>query len=126
MDNGWQKYKRRNAHLPANLVSIARSGDLMFGSGFYERLGQPRGVVLYFNPQRNAIGICPAGDDEADRFLVSKAGRLPTSGRRINTTKFLNYYGIPHEVNARYPARIEQNGSGPMLVIELAEEKAAR
>ena len=125
MDNGWQKYKRRNAYLPADVVSIARSGNLTFGENFYEQLGRPRGVVLYYNAQRSAIGIGPADENEADYFVVSKASRRLGSVR-VNTTKFLNYHGIPHEVNQRFRARIEENGSGPMLVIELAEKQAAR
>lgn len=123
MDNGWQKYERRNAHLPADVVSIAPNGVLVFGKSIYAQLGSPTAVALYYHAQRSAIGIAPAGDDEPNRLVVSKAGTKTRNLWRINIIRFLDYHAIPHEKRERYPAAIEQNGSGPMLVIELGGDK---
>ena len=99
-------------------ISIRSNGQIAFSKTAVQTydLANYRYAILYFDPERKAIGIQPTNNDGeagARRLTVKKGSAF------ITAQSFIQYYGITRKKNARYPlVKDEETG---LLVAEITD-----
>lgn len=89
---------RRGFHPTA---TIGKNGQIRLNMGAVRRykLGDTRYVRLFYDPERNLVGIQPTDDETAEG-----ARRAQIRGERmaVSARSFLDYYAIPYDTTRRF------------------------
>lgn len=100
-------------------ISIRSNGQIAFSKAAVDTfdLMNFRYAVLFFDPERKAIGIKPTNDDTEPgaRRLTAKKGSA-----FITAQSFLGYYNIGKEKAVRYP--LQKDEETGLLVAEIKDK----
>jgi len=107
--------------ISAPTLSIRSNGQIAFNKKAVDEneLMNYRYAVLFFDPERKAIGIKPTNDDmeTGKRRLAVKKGTA-----FISAHSFLSFYGLNRKKSEKFPLTRE----GDLLVSEVGEAKDAK
>jgi hypothetical protein len=96
-------------------VSIQKKGIIAMNHAAFDALGQPKAVELLFDRERQRVGL-RAVDPNVDHAYVVRPNAKGSS-HLVSGTRFAKHYGIPVEVDQRWPAHMDKN----VLVIDIGE-----
>jgi hypothetical protein len=96
-------------------VSIQKKGIIALNRAAYAVLGQPQAVELFFDRERQLVGLRGADPrlDNAQRVRTNTNG----NAYLVSAARFTTHYGIPTEIGHRWPAQME----GDLLVIDISK-----
>ncbi len=97
-------------------VTIRKSAQLSFSQGAVNKfkLDQAAGVVLYFDPDKQQVGIQPTDDlEEEGALALNRKG----GNASVSAAPFLDYYDIAYDETRRFAAGWDAKQG--MLVVSL-------
>jgi hypothetical protein len=104
----------------APTVTIQKDRTISLNRPAWESIGSPKHVQLWFETERNLIGIRPVPENTRGALNVT---HHVARYFRISATGFINDYGIRHNPSRRFYVRIDRNSEdGPILVVDLKSD----
>jgi len=97
-------------------VTVRKSAQLSFSQGAVNKfkLGEVTGVVLYFDPDKQQVGIQPTDDlEEEGALALNRKG----GNASVAAAPFLDYYDIDYGETRRFAAHWDAKQG--MLVVAL-------
>ena len=104
-------------------ASIKRTGTISFDKTYAASvgIGKATHVVLFFDPQRNLVGVKSARDAKEEGALKLSHRKRVSS---VRARSFFDHYGVSLDRTRRFPVRFDSGAS--LVIIELQEVKRRR
>jgi hypothetical protein len=109
----WKKFKKISPRAAAMTASIYKGGRLSLTKAVFDSIGSQY-IELYFNSERNAIGIKVCDESSEDALELRNPARQ--TSWLVSIKAFLSYYKIPPVAEAKRYAVEEEDG---LFVIDL-------
>lgn len=109
----WKKFKKISPRAAAMTASIYKGGRLSVTKSVFDTIGSQY-VELYYDSERNAIGIAASNKSSDDALEMRNPARQ--TSWLVSIKAFLSYYKIPGDVEGKHYRVVEEDG---MFVIDL-------
>lgn len=109
----WKKFKKISPRAAAMTASIYKGGRLSITKAVFDTIGS-QFIELYYNNERNAIGISASNKTSDDALELRNPARQ--TSWIVSIKAFLSYYKISEDVEGK---RYNVNEEDGMLVIDL-------